>query len=44
MRELGTLKTIKQFAREAEVVILPSHDPSTPQLLADRVVYRQCDP
>lgn len=44
MRALATLKTIKQFARETEVVILPSHDPSTPRLLADRVVYRPSDP
>ncbi|CAI7670035.1 unnamed protein product [Penicillium manginii] len=43
MRALGTLKTIKQFARETEVVILPSHDPSTPRLLADQVVYRPSD-
>ncbi|CAI7640379.1 unnamed protein product [Penicillium pancosmium] len=44
MRALATLKTIKQFAREAEVVILPSHDPSTPRLLADRVAYRPMRP
>lgn len=43
MRALRTLQTMKQFARETEVVILPSHDPSTPQLLADRVVYRESD-
>ena len=40
MRALQTLKTIKQFAMEADVVILPSHDPDTPQLLAKRQTYQ----
>lgn len=40
MRALATLKTIKQFAKESEVVILPSHDVDTPRLLAEKVVYR----
>lgn len=40
IRALQTLKTIRQFAREAEVVVLPSHDPDTPRLLAERVPYR----
>ncbi|KAE8133588.1 beta-lactamase-like protein [Aspergillus pseudotamarii] len=40
MRALRTLKTIKQFAKEMDVVILPSHDPNTPQLLANRQAYR----
>ncbi|KAJ5087641.1 beta-lactamase-like protein [Penicillium angulare] len=43
MRALQTLKTIKQFARETEVVILPSHDPNTPQILAERQTYRPTD-
>ncbi|KAJ5457667.1 hypothetical protein N7475_009055 [Penicillium sp. IBT 31633x] len=40
MRAFETLKTIKQFARESEVVVLPSHDVDTPRLLAEQVVYR----
>lgn len=40
VRALQTLKRIKQFSREMDVVILPSHDPDTPRLLAERVVYR----
>ncbi|KAJ5920838.1 hypothetical protein N7466_009164 [Penicillium verhagenii] len=42
MRALKTLQVIKQFARESEVVILPSHDVDTPRLLAEQVVYRPC--
>lgn len=40
MRALKTLQTIKQFARESDVVVLPSHDVETPRLLAEQVVYR----
>ena len=40
MRALQTLKTIKAFASETDVVILPSHDNNTPRLLAEQVVYR----
>lgn len=40
MRTLQTLKTIKQFARDSEVVVLPSHDVNTPRFLAERVPYR----
>ncbi|KAL4884566.1 beta-lactamase-like protein [Aspergillus karnatakaensis] len=43
MRALQTLKTIKQFALETAVVILPSHDPDTPRLLAKRQTYRPKD-
>jgi glyoxylase-like metal-dependent hydrolase (beta-lactamase superfamily II) len=43
-RAQQTLKTIKQFARETEVIVLPSHDNDTPRLLAERVVYRPSDP
>ncbi|KAJ5628863.1 hypothetical protein N7490_011091 [Penicillium lividum] len=32
MRALKTLQTIKQFAREVEVIVLPSHDIDTPRL------------
>ncbi|KAJ5933391.1 hypothetical protein N7454_005720 [Penicillium verhagenii] len=42
MRALKTLQIIKQFARESEVVILPSHDVDTPRLLAEQVVYCPC--
>lgn len=37
---LQSLKLIKEFARREDVVVLPSHDPDTPGLLRDRVVYR----
>ncbi|KAJ5707925.1 hypothetical protein N7488_007726 [Penicillium malachiteum] len=40
MRALQTLKTIKQFARDFEVIVLPSHDIDTPRLLAEKVFYR----
>ncbi|KAJ6137344.1 hypothetical protein N7471_003830 [Penicillium samsonianum] len=43
MRAHQTLKTIKEFAKETDVVVLPSHDIDTPRLLADRVVYRPCE-
>ncbi|KAE8146788.1 beta-lactamase-like protein [Aspergillus avenaceus] len=39
MRALQTLKTIKEFARQTAVVVLPSHDNNTPRLLDQRVVY-----
>ena len=35
-----SLKLIKAFAREREVVVLPSHDPGVGGLLEGRVVYR----
>ncbi|KAH8902037.1 Metallo-hydrolase/oxidoreductase [Coniochaeta sp. PMI_546] len=37
---LKTLKLIKEFARQTNVVVLPSHDPDTPRLLKDRVPYK----
>ncbi|KAJ0413901.1 beta-lactamase-like protein [Aspergillus carlsbadensis] len=40
MRALQTLRRIKEFARQGEVVVLPSHDRDAPRLLAERVVYR----
>lgn len=40
MRAFRTLRTIKEFARQREVVILPSHDSDTPRLLAEKVIYR----
>ena len=40
MRALQTLRTIKTFARQTELVVLPSHDNNTPRLLAKRVLYR----
>lgn len=39
MRALQTLKVIKQFAREFDVFVLPSHDVDTPRLLAETLVY-----
>lgn len=36
---LQSLKLIKQYAAQVELVVLPSHDPKTPQLLANRAVY-----
>ncbi|KAI1868005.1 uncharacterized protein JN550_006812 [Neoarthrinium moseri] len=37
---LDTIKRIKQYAAEKEVVILPSHDPNTPLYLRNRKVYQ----
>ncbi|KAI8310495.1 N-acyl homoserine lactonase [Colletotrichum sp. SAR11_59] len=38
-----SLKKIKEFARQTDIVVLPTHDPDTPRLLKDRVVYRPKD-
>ncbi|KFY33437.1 hypothetical protein V494_07651 [Pseudogymnoascus sp. VKM F-4513 (FW-928)] len=40
LRALQSLKLMKEFARQNEVVVLPSHDIDTPRFLAERVVYR----
>lgn len=40
LRALQSLRLIKEFARQTEVVVLPSHDPDTPRLLAERRIYR----
>ncbi|KAJ2980449.1 hypothetical protein NQ176_g2632 [Zarea fungicola] len=40
MRALNSLRLIKAFARQRDVVVLPSHDADTPRLLAEEVVYR----
>ncbi|KAF7557223.1 hypothetical protein G7Z17_g798 [Cylindrodendrum hubeiense] len=37
---LQSLKQIKEFASQTDVVVLPSHDTATPRLLKDRVVYK----
>ncbi|KAI0005769.1 Metallo-hydrolase/oxidoreductase [Xylariaceae sp. FL0662B] len=37
---LKSLKLIKEFARQTDLVVLPSHDPETPRLLRDRVTYK----
>lgn len=37
---LRSLKLIKEFASQTDLVVLPSHDPATPRLLRDRVVYK----
>ncbi|KAH6876610.1 metallo-beta-lactamase superfamily protein [Thelonectria olida] len=39
MTALQSLQLMKEFARQRPVVVLPSHDPKTPVLLRDRVVY-----
>jgi len=37
---LQSLRLIKQFAQETDLVVLPSHDPDVARLLQDRVLYR----
>ncbi|KAL2152863.1 hypothetical protein VTH82DRAFT_4018 [Thermothelomyces myriococcoides] len=37
---LKSLLLIQEFARETELVVLPSHDPAVERLLKDRVVYK----
>ncbi|KAL3474520.1 beta-lactamase-like protein [Aspergillus californicus] len=37
---LRSLELIKEFATQTDVVVLPSHDVNTPQILADRSVYK----
>ncbi|PLB53854.1 metallo-beta-lactamase superfamily protein [Aspergillus steynii IBT 23096] len=39
-RALKSLKLIKQFAAENEVVVLPSHDVNTAQILVNSTVYK----
>ncbi|CAG9972487.1 unnamed protein product [Clonostachys byssicola] len=38
-----SLQQIKQYARLHDVVMLPSHDPNTPEMLNQRTVYRPTD-
>ncbi|KAL6853059.1 hypothetical protein ACO1O0_007612 [Amphichorda felina] len=40
---LESLRLIKQFARETELVVLPSHDPEVERLLRDSVPYKPKD-
>ncbi|KAH7148242.1 metallo-beta-lactamase superfamily protein [Dactylonectria macrodidyma] len=40
MAAFQSLKLIKEFASQTDVVVLPSHDVNTPRLLKDRVVYK----
>ncbi|KFZ13192.1 hypothetical protein V501_03803 [Pseudogymnoascus sp. VKM F-4519 (FW-2642)] len=40
VRALQSLRLIKEFARQTDVVVLPSHDTNTPRFLAEGVVYR----
>ncbi|OBT90869.1 hypothetical protein VE02_00483 [Pseudogymnoascus sp. 03VT05] len=40
VRALQSLRLIKEFARQTDVVVLPSHDTDTPRFLAKGVVYR----
>ncbi|CAI6042092.1 hypothetical protein V2G26_019026 [Clonostachys chloroleuca] len=35
-----SLRLIKEFSRQKDVVVLPSHDPDTPRFLRERVVYK----
>jgi glyoxylase-like metal-dependent hydrolase (beta-lactamase superfamily II) len=35
-----SLKMIKAFAKDTDIVVLPSHDPDSPKLLKDRVIYK----
>lgn len=37
---LKSLRMIKEFARETDLVVLPSHDPEVARLLRDRVLYK----
>lgn len=43
IKALESLQLIKEFARQQEVVVLPSHDVNTPRLLQERVLYRPKD-
>ena len=38
---LQSLELIKEFARQTDLVVLPSHDVDTPRLLRERVAYKQ---
>ncbi|KAL1903285.1 hypothetical protein Sste5346_000570 [Sporothrix stenoceras] len=40
MTALRSLGLIKEFARQTDLVVLPSHDCDTPRLLRDRVPYK----
>ncbi|KAK5991600.1 N-acyl homoserine lactonase AttM-like protein [Cladobotryum mycophilum] len=39
MSAFKSLLLMKEFARQNEVVVLPSHDPKTPHFLQNRVIY-----
>lgn len=40
---LESIKTMKEFARDRDVIILPSHDLNTSKLLEEKVVYKVTD-
>ncbi|OBT69088.1 hypothetical protein VE03_01239 [Pseudogymnoascus sp. 23342-1-I1] len=40
IRALESLRLIKEFARQTDVVVLPSHDTNTARFLAESVVYK----
>ncbi|ETS75596.1 hypothetical protein PFICI_12540 [Pestalotiopsis fici W106-1] len=42
-KALESLQLIKEFARQREVVALPSHDVNTPRILEGKVLYRPKD-
>ncbi|KAJ5246411.1 hypothetical protein N7468_001394 [Penicillium chermesinum] len=39
-RALQTLRKIEKFARDREVIVLPSHGRNTPRLLDEKPIYR----
>ncbi|KAJ4287674.1 hypothetical protein N0V90_012377 [Kalmusia sp. IMI 367209] len=39
IRALESIRKMKEFARQQEVVVLPSHDVDTPRLLTGRIIY-----
>lgn len=38
-----SLKVIKEFARQRDVIVLPSHDVDTPSLLKNKTIYKPAD-
>ncbi|KXH61417.1 metallo-beta-lactamase superfamily protein [Colletotrichum salicis] len=43
MSALDSLRKIKAFAKQSDVVVPPSRDPNTPRLLKERVLYKPQD-
>lgn len=39
-RAYNSMRVIKEFAKQTDVVILASHDPNTPQMLEHRTIYK----
>lgn len=40
LEAIESMRKMKEFARQQDVVVLPSHDQNTPVLLKERVIYR----